>query len=82
MNKILLFLLMPFIWSIFDYILYLIFKDLKLYKVSLYFLATSYAPILTEKRAKKVYDYCKEYCPNKSCEKCLYWTCKSEKNDK
>lgn len=72
------FLIMPFVYSFIDYVLYCLFKELRLYKLALYSLAICYAPICSEKRANKLYCYCKEYCPNRSCNKCRLWTCKGE----
>ena len=78
MSKIILYLIIPFVMSFINYVLYCLFKKFRLYKLALYNLAYCYAPICNEKRANKLYCYCKKYCPNRSCNKCRLWTCKGE----
>ena len=79
MSKIIPYLIIPFVMSFINYVLYCLFKKFRLYKLALYNLAYCYAPICNEKRANKLYCYCKKYCPNRSCNKCRLWTCKGEK---
>lgn len=73
-----LYLIFPFVMSFINYVLYCLFKKFRLYKLALYNLAYCYAPICNEKRANKLYSYCKKYCPNRYCDKCRLWTCKGE----
>ena len=54
-----------------DYILFKIFHLFKLYKLSLFILASA------DISPKKVKNYCSEYCPNKSCDKCILWSCEN-----
>lgn len=64
-----------FIISTFSYyLLYLFFDFLKFRKIALFCFALSDAP-LCGLNAERIRDYCFEYCPEKKCKKCSYWTC-------
>lgn len=61
------------------YILFKIFDYFKKYKLALYCLALSDAPLFG-KNAIKIRDYCVKNCSSKKCENCIYWTCENYVN--
>lgn len=78
-NIVIFLLLSCFVYSFLYYLLFRLFDFLGFKKIALYCLAISDAPLFCW-HANKIRMYCRKHFPNKKCDKCIYWTCESDKN--